>query len=151
MSTRQDPYRNFRFRLELDGVTTGMFSEITISDATHDVIEYRWGDMPPTPYKINGLKKNTNVVLTHGLIDSVQNIALSQWHDDVYTKGVNFKGNRKQVRVILLDETGQKDGPSWTLSNAWPTKLTAPVVTAKGNDFAIEKLELAHEGMERSS
>ena len=41
--SRQDPYRNFRFRIEIDGVQAAAFSEVTIAATTTDVIEYREG------------------------------------------------------------------------------------------------------------
>jgi phage tail-like protein len=37
----------------------------------------------------------------------------------------------------------------WNFSNAWPTKWDGPDFTAKGNDIAIDMLELAVEGTER--
>lgn len=52
------PYRNFRFRLEIDGLDAGGFSEISGFDATFDVVEYRLGDDPMiTPHKLPGLIK----------------------------------------------------------------------------------------------
>jgi phage tail-like protein len=30
--------------------------------------------------------------------------------------------------------------------NAWPVKYTAPTLNAKGNEIAVETLEIAHEG-----
>jgi phage tail-like protein len=36
------------------------------------------------------------------------------------------------------------------LANAWPTKLTGPSLSAKGNDFAVEQLDLVHERLDIS-
>jgi len=41
-----------------------------------------------------------------------------------------------------------KPAMTWTLRNAWPTKITGPSLNAKGNDFAVEQLDLAHERLE---
>ena len=41
---RQDPLRNFRFRLEIDGIDQAAFSEVAIGDLANDPIEYREGD-----------------------------------------------------------------------------------------------------------
>jgi hypothetical protein len=38
---RQEPLRNFRFRLEIDGLTIAGFSEVTIGPTEVDVIDYR--------------------------------------------------------------------------------------------------------------
>ena len=35
----------------------------------------------------------------------------------------------------------------WTLTNAWPTKITATDLKSEGNEVAVETLELAHEGL----
>jgi len=41
-----------------------------------------------------------------------------------------------------------EEGMTWTLTNAWPTKLTGPTLSAKGNDFAVEQLDLVHERLD---
>ena len=38
---RVDPYRNFRFLLEIDGITQGGFSECSGFGSNIEVIEYR--------------------------------------------------------------------------------------------------------------
>ena len=38
------PYKNFRFKVEIEGTQVASFSEVTGFDATFDVIEYREGD-----------------------------------------------------------------------------------------------------------
>ena len=65
------PYGKFRFRLEIDGLDAGGFSEVSGFDASIDVIEYREGDMVTTPMKMAGLKKYGNITLKHGLTSSV--------------------------------------------------------------------------------
>jgi phage tail-like protein len=41
---RKDPYRNFRFLLEIDGIVQAGFSEVTIPDASNEPVEYREGN-----------------------------------------------------------------------------------------------------------
>ena len=38
---RQDPLRNYRFRVEIDGIQAGGFSEVFIEPTTTEVIDYR--------------------------------------------------------------------------------------------------------------
>ena len=38
---RQDPLRNFRYRLEIDGIDHAGFAEVAIGDASTEPIEYR--------------------------------------------------------------------------------------------------------------
>jgi len=44
MPDRRDPFRSFRFRLEIDGIQQAGFSEATIPDSTSDVAEYKGRD-----------------------------------------------------------------------------------------------------------
>ena len=65
------PHGRFRYKVEIDGLKAGGFSEVTGFDAPVDVMEYREGDMVQTPMKIPGLKKYGNITLKQGLADSV--------------------------------------------------------------------------------
>jgi phage tail-like protein len=48
----------------------------------------------------------------------------------------------------LNDELGG-EAARWNFVEAWPTKDDPSDLNAKGNDIAIETLEVAHEGMVR--
>jgi len=64
---RHDPLRNFRFRLEIDGITSAGFSEVLIDASTTDVIDYREGTDPPYVRKLSGLTKFGNIILKRGM------------------------------------------------------------------------------------
>jgi phage tail-like protein len=36
---------------------------------------------------------------------------------------------------------------TWTLANAFPTKITGTDLNADGNEVAVETIEIAHEGL----
>ncbi|MFP3643358.1 phage tail protein [Paraburkholderia sp. SIMBA_054] len=143
MATRTDPLRNFRFRLEIAGITEAGFSEVTVADTTTDAIDYREGRDPPHLRKLSGLTKFANVTLKWGMTDSMD---LYQWHADTVEKG--SIANRKTVVVVVIDEGGA-DKARFVVSNAWPIKYTPGALNGKGNDVMIETLELANEGIER--
>ena len=71
---RKDPYKNFRFLLEIDGITQAGFREVTVPDSTSDVAEYREGNEPITPRKLPGLVKYGNLTLKWGMTDSLRSI-----------------------------------------------------------------------------
>jgi phage tail-like protein len=146
---RNDPYRNFRYRLEIDGITQAGFSEATVPDTTVDVIEYREGNEPnpATVRKLTGLTKYGNLSLKWGITDSME---LYNWHKDVTLGKIESDKLRKNISVIVIDEEGN-DKSRWNFVQAWPTKYDAPDLTAKGNDVSIETLEIVHEGLERVS
>lgn len=137
------PQSKFRFKLEIDGLEVGGFSEVSGFDASIDVIEYREGDMVQTPMKLPGLKKYGNITLKKGVTDSD---VLYQW----MTAGVEGEVERKTITITLLDSTNS-DAASWQVINAWPTKYTGPDFNATASEVAIESLEIAHEGMTRVS
>lgn len=140
--TRVDPYRNFSFLVEIDGITQAGFSDCSGFGASTDPIEYREGGETKTVRKLPGLTKYTNITLKWGLTDSRE---LYNWYRDV----VNGKIERKSGSIILLDLEGNEK-VRWNFFEAWPTKWDGPDFTAKGNDISIETLELAHERVERA-
>ncbi|QZY54478.1 phage tail protein [Crassaminicella profunda] len=137
----EHPYRNFRFRLEIDGLEAGGFSEVTGFDANIDVIEYREGDSVITPRKLPGLIKYGNVTLKWGATDSM---VLYEWLQGIAEGQVE----RKTVTITAIDEAGE-DAASWQLIEAWPVKYTAPDFNGLGAEVAMETLEMAHEGLTR--
>ena len=139
---RVDPYRGFNFLVEIDGITQAGFSDCSGFGASTDPIEYREGGETKTVRKLPGLTKYTNITLKWGLTDSKE---LYNWYRDV----VNGKIERKSGSIILLDLEGNEK-VRWNFFEAWPTKWDGPDFTAKGNDVAIETLELVHERVERA-
>lgn len=137
------PHGKFNYKVEIDGLEGGGFSEVTGFDASIDVIEYREGDMTQTPLKIPGLKKYGNITLKQGLVDSM---VLYEW----MTAGLEGDVERKTLTITLLDIAGSP-AASWQIINAWPVKYTAPDFNATSSEVAIESLEIAHEGMTRVS
>lgn len=142
---RNDPLRNFRFRLEIDQITQGYFSEATIGDTTTDPIDYREGTDPTHVRKLSGLTKYGNISLKWGVTDSVE---LYEWHKAVVAAGA--MDNRKTVKIVVIDEAGE-DKASFLVSEAWPTKYDPSDLNAKGNEVFIELLELVNEGIERTA
>ena len=137
------PYGKFRYKVEIDGLEAGGFSEASGFDASIDVIEYREGDMVQTPLKLPGLKKYGNITLKQGVADSM---VMYEW----MIAGVEGDVERKTITITILDET-ETATASWQVINAWPAKYTAPDFNATSSEVAIESLEIAHEGMTRVS
>lgn len=145
MADRIDPYRNSRFLLEIDGIVQAGFSEATVPDTSQDPIEYREGNETPTVRKIPGLIKYGNLTLKWGITDSLE---LYNWRKQV--EQGKMKDARRNIAVILMDEEANPKS-RWEFVYAWPNKYDSPDLNAKGNDIAIETLEIAHEGMVRVS
>ena len=138
MSSNQ-PYGNFNFRVEIDGITVAEFSEVSGLGASVDVVEYRTGD-DPTTRKLPGRARMDDLVLRRG-VDS--NRELWDW----------FKGAldghivRKNGSVVLLDAAATEQS-RWNFYRAWIRKYEGPTFNASGNEVAIEEVVLTHEGIE---
>lgn len=140
---RNDPYRNFRFRLEIDGIDQAGFSEASGFDITVDPIDYREGADPTHVRKLPGLTKFGNVTLKWGVTDSMD---LHDWHRQI----VNGDIQRKNLAIVVQGEDGS-DKARWNIVEGWPTKYTPTTLNAKGNEVAIETLEICNEGVIRVS
>jgi phage tail-like protein len=125
---RPDPLRNFRFRLEIDGIEQAAFSEVSIGALSNDPIEYREGDELTTARKLTSLTKYGNAVLKWGVTASME---LSEWHQLVV------------AGATLLEEIRK------TVTRAWPCKYDPTDLKGLGNEVAIDTLELCNEGIRR--
>ncbi len=143
---RNDPLRNFRFRVEIDGVTRAGFAEVSIGASTTEAIDYREGTDPPHVRKLSGLTRYGNVTLKSGLAVGAGALELFQWHREV-AAGL-LAQNRRRVAIVVQDEAGQ-DQARFVVSEAWPIRYEAGPLNARANEVVIETLELANEGIER--
>ena len=138
--SRVDPYKNFHFRLEIDGITQAGFTECSGLGSEVEVIEYREGREPTHVRKLPGRVRYPDITLKWGVTDSRE---LYDWHRAVLQGQIQ----RKNLVIILLDDSGA-DKVRWNVSEAWPTKWEGPDLCAKGNDVAIETLVITCEGIE---
>ena len=138
-----DPLRNFRYRLEIDGIVQAGFSEVAIGDASNDPIENRDGNEITTVRKLKGLNKYGNVTLKWGLTDSIE---LSNWHRMVVDDATPLSAARRTVVIRIQNDAGE-DKAAYEVTRAWPTKYNPTDLNGKGNEVAIESFELANEGI----
>jgi phage tail-like protein len=138
---RVDPYRNFGFLVEIDGITQAGFSDCSGFGSSTDPIEYREGGENKSVRKLPGMTKHNNITLKWGLTDSME---LYNWYRDV----TNGRIERRNGSIIVLDLEGNEK-VRWNFFDGWPTKYDAADFTAKGNDVAIETLEIVVERLER--
>src|SRR5688500_12353954 len=96
---RVDPYRNYNFLVEIDGITQAGFAECTGFASNNDPMEYREGNEAPTVRKLPGMTKYANITLKWGLTDSDE---LFKWYTDI-TKG---KIQRKNGSIVVMDVDG---------------------------------------------
>jgi phage tail-like protein len=137
---RDDPYKNFNFLVEIDGINVAAFCEVSGLVSTTEVIEYRNGsDRVNTVRKLPGLTKYENIVLRRGVTKDNQ---LWLWRRAI-EQGTP---DRRSGTIVLLDDE-RNPVKRWHFTEGWPAKFDGPDLNAKGNDVAIETLEIAHEGL----
>lgn len=141
---RVDPYGNYNFLVEIQGITRAAFQEASGFDSAIDVVEHREGGENTTLRKLPAMTKYSNITLKWGTTDDRD---LYDWHRQWVTG--DPAAQRKNGSIVLLDRQGQEK-VRWNFFNAWPAKWTGPSFNAEGNDVSIETLELAHEGLERA-
>jgi phage tail-like protein len=137
---RKDPYRGFNFRVEIDGISVGSFSDVSGLSSDGDVVEYRNGDdIPLHVRKLPGLIKASNLTLKRGYTD---NRELWNWRNNI----VNGTPDRRNGAIVLMDEE-RKDVLRWEFEGGWIHKIDGPTFNAKGNDVTIESLEIVIESL----
>lgn len=124
------------------------FTEVTGLDFETEVIEYREGNNPTyNKHKQPGLTKYSNVTLKRGsVIEDFEFFKL--WRETAKFQESNKikKVFRRDITIKLLNED-HKPIITWTLENAWPSKIQSTDLKADGNEVAIETMELVHEGL----
>lgn len=104
-------------------------------------IEYRGdGSIGLSTVKMPGMKGTCNVILKNGVCKSGNKFW--EWFNQIKMNTIV----RVPVTIRLLDESGSA-AMVWTLSNAWPGKITVADLKSDGDEVAIESLEIAHEGL----
>jgi phage tail-like protein len=137
---RNDPFRSFNFSIEIDGIPSGAFSEVSGLTAEGDAVDYREGtDMQHNVRKLVGLRKYANLTLKRGYtLDNT----LWAWFANI----VNGQPDRRNVTIVLMNEA-REPVLRWHAENAWPNKIEASGFKATGNEIAMESVELVHEGL----
>lgn len=138
---RDDPYQQFNFLIEIDGIARAGFMECSGLTTDTDMIDYREGaDKAMNVRKLSGLRKYTNIVLKRGWTQDKQ---LWEWRK----ANINGKVQRRSADIILLDED-RKEVLRWRIHEAWISKWDSGPFNAKTNDVVVETAELIHEGLE---
>jgi phage tail-like protein len=137
---RNDPYAQYNFLVEIDGVTRAGFNEVGGLTTEQDVIEYREGNESATVRKLPGLRKYSNITLKRGF---TQDKELWLWRKTT----IDGETERRSGSIVLLDEA-REEVLRWNFVEGWLNKWEGPALNATTNEAAIESLEIVHEGLE---
>ena len=142
MARDVDPLIGFQFAIEVNNMT-GYFTEVSgiIFDnavATHKVVTPEGKEVV---LQVPGRSDGAEFTLKRGL---TTNIEFWEWREMVIT------GNVAQARVdcsVIMFTRDYQEARRWGFINAWPSKISGIQLSADSNDFVIEELTIAHEGI----
>ena len=133
-----DPVGELRFKVAIDAMVLGAFTECTGLTAEYEIFEYQEGGDDRYTHKLRGRLKYPNLVLKRGVTFED---AMQKWFFDR-----TDRDQRGALTVTLVGDDG-KEVRSWAFAGAFPVKWTGPSLNAKSNNVATESLEIAHQGL----
>ena len=135
--------RAYLFTVEIDGIETARFQKCEGLEAETYVYEVEEGGLNHSTRKFRGRTRFPNLILEKGI---TENESLFNWFRETCLE--NKKLERKNGSVVLKDTEGN-EVKRWNFYRAFPCRWIGPkLVTNLGSDFAVERIEIAHEGIE---
>src|SRR5215470_17778154 len=128
---RQDPFRGFRFLIEIDGITSAGFTRVKGLSRELKTESYREGGVNEYEHKLVTQVTYPVVVLERGLaLEDLWKWALAAADGAV---------TRKTVIVRLQNEADQRIW-AWQIAHAFPVKWTASDLDAQSAQVVMESL-----------
>jgi phage tail-like protein len=135
------PLPKFQFMVDWGSSTNIPFQEVSGLNIEEQPLLYRHGNNPVfSVINMPGIVKNSNVTMKKGVF--ANDDTFWDWYNKIKMNTIE----RQNVVVKLLDETGNTI-MSWTLLNAWPTKISSTDLKSDANEVAVESIEIMHEGL----
>lgn len=138
-----DPFRAYNFKLEIQGVTAGHFTEVTGFDISVQAIPYREAGVGQVVRQIPGQVEYGAITLRYGLTTSRE---LWEW----FMSSVRGKVERRNVSIVMVGSDGVEEVMRYNLVNAWASRWRGAALDALGREMAIESLTLAFDTLERA-
>ena len=153
-STRIDPYKNFKFRVKMDGHYVAGISKVGALKRTTEVVKHRDGGDPSTSRKSVGRTEYDAITLERGVTHDLEFL---KWANKVWNFGaglgaeVSLRDFRKDVIIEVYNEAGQL-AIAYNVFRCWVSEYQAlPDLDANANAVAIEHIKLENEGWERDA
>jgi phage tail-like protein len=140
LGLRMDPYLDFRFLVEIDGMIVAGFTDVTGLAAEIGTTPYKEGGCNAFEHHLPGPATFPPLVLKRGLTDFDN---LWSWHEDVR----NGRIQRRNGSILLGGEAITHGIWCWNFLGAYPVKWTGPELQAASATVAVESLELVHRGL----
>lgn len=148
---RFDPYRNFKFKVKIDGqVVAGLSKMSALKKSTEGIDWFEAGDNF-NPRRIPGKTKYEAITLEKGMTD-----------DKIFEDWANlvnkYKGNaispdnfRKDIQILVCNMNGEPK-ITFNVFNSWVSEFQAvPDMDVTQNGVAIQTIKLENEGFEKDA
>jgi phage tail-like protein len=149
---RFDPYKNFKFRVVMDGRYVAGISKVGALKRSTKLVEHREGGDPSTTRKSPGRTEYEAITLERGVTHDVD---FEQWANKVWNFGsglgseVSLADFRKDLTLEVYNEAGQKV-LAYNIFRCWVSEYQAlSDLDANGEAVLIESIKLENEGWER--
>jgi phage tail-like protein len=151
-SHRSDPYKNFKFRVLIDGRPVAGLSKMSALKKTTEAVEWREAGDPSIVRKMPGRTKFEPITLEAGLT-----------HDTTFEEWANLVNNldgaaamslakyRKDLAIEVMNLQGTPV-LRFKVRRAWISEYQAtPEMDANANAVAITMIKIEHEGFQRDT
>lgn len=136
-----DHIANCLFKVEIEGVTVGPFSEVEGLESITEVEEYADGD-DTIVRKRPGRHNCSNIILRRGFAGPTDE--LWRWYKSV----LDGRIERKSGSIIICGDDGSEI-MRYNFFEAWPCRYRTCVLSALGSGTIMEEIEMAVEKIER--
>jgi|WetSurMetagenome_2_1015567.scaffolds.fasta_scaffold60176_2 phage tail-like protein len=139
MSDKKNKYENFKFQVEVGGSVIAGFRELTLSGSKRQV---EVGGSVIAGYFETINRKYPILRLKKGIVNQT---ILNSWRAqfEPATK------NAERMNILLIVAKEGNIIEKWEFIKAQPVKFETPDLNAKGNDVAMETLEITFETIQQ--
>lgn len=149
---RFDPYKNFKFRVLMDGRYVAGVSKVGALKRSTNLVEHREGGDPSTTRKSPGRTEYEAISLERGVTHDEE---FEKWANKVWNFGsglgaeVSLADFRKDLVIEVYNEAGQAV-KAYKVYRCWVSEYQAlSELDANGEAVLIESIKLENEGWER--
>ena len=134
---------SYHFSVEISGIEGARFQKCEGLEAMTDVFEVEEGGLNTTTHKFIDETRWPNVILEKGITN---NNDLFNWVFKTTSADNEFE--RKNGSIVLRDQS-EREIKRWNFFRAFPCRYVGPkLIAALHGEYAIEKVEIVHEGIE---
>lgn len=137
-----NPYNDFVYTVQIDGVEVGGFEEVDGLRVRSDVLTYQEGGLPDVTHTFPTTLEYSNVTLRRGVTQHDDFITWITESVTAPTEAATF-----DALITMKDRTGSSVW-GWKLIDAYPVLWDGPKLVGTGNGFSMERIELAYQELD---